>query len=610
MQALHSGLAYVCSEARRAAKPVVQTLTPILPTFGFGEGAVKQSISSCIHEMEANAFQENQGRHVLPGWLFWFTNVSEIKLYPASRPSQLNQTEYCHIPSELDWMIWANVTSNINQQLASWRIPYRFNISTNPAKYAPSTINSRPTQCLQNVRPEGKTVLAFVRHCDNPMSNGESIGGSLSECLITIRSDMSKSGYAHELAHLVTPHTFDGIPLASLHPDLLEAMCDPVAHGNELITSLSYWDFCRDAGYPDTSTHQINSKGEWGPMDLTMAKLATHKTHDNLHAQIHAEGVDKSYEWIRQNYGHRAAEQFVGSFVKTVFIHSMSAIVARNVKSELLLTIYRPMIHFLGTTLHLGMMNQLTMPLSAVDICAGVGMMGRTGKALTGVIGDAALLSSFVQLMRGNSDVMLQLVYATCGTTAGAAFSQLINGFIDVCVPTNREQRQVYLDLTKPSGIIGVIQEIPLNMLDMAVRKCGLSNKDAYEHIYSRMPTLIQGIVTIDKAIANVIEQYVSLQVMTSWIWKSDQQQADAKVQASVEQLSKTLNDVKTRFGPSDLPRTPSNTRSFGLTQPLPPLDLDRIMQDDPLLTTDVAAVTGIAQAASRQKDENVKKQQ
>jgi hypothetical protein len=30
---------------------------------------------------------------------------------------------------------------------------------------------------------------------------------------------------------------------------------------------------------------------------------------------------NKGYEWIRQNYGARAAEQHVGSFVKTVFIH-------------------------------------------------------------------------------------------------------------------------------------------------------------------------------------------------------------------------------------------------------------------------------------------------
>ena len=170
MQAFYSGFSYISSEARRAAKPVIETLTPILPTFGCDEAAVKQSINSCIHEMEAGAYQKNQDRDVHPGWLFWFENVSEIRLCPASRPSQLNQTENCHIPSKLDWTIWANVTSNINQQLASWHIPFRFNISTNPLQYGPDTVNSMPSQCMHNAHSEGKTAHIFVRHCDNPMS--------------------------------------------------------------------------------------------------------------------------------------------------------------------------------------------------------------------------------------------------------------------------------------------------------------------------------------------------------------------------------------------------------------------------------------------------------
>lgn len=609
MQALNSGISYFHSEARRVVKPVIETLTPILPTFGYGEAAVKQSISSCIHEMESRAFEGNQIFPTIPAWENWFNNVNEIKLYPASRSSQLNQTQNCHIPSEQDWTIWENVTSNINQQLASWRIPFRFNISTQLAQFGPDTVNSRPTQCMQNANPEGKTVDTFVRHCDNHMNNGVAIGGSQSECLITIKTDGHKAYYAHELAHLVAPHTFDAIPLASLHPDLLEAMCDPVAHGNELITSLSYASHCRDAGYPYTSNHQIDSKGEWGPIDMTMAKLATHKTRDDLHAQIHAEGVDKSYEWIRKNYGARAAEQFVGSFVKTVFIHSMSAIVARNVKDKESILLFRTVIHVFGNMLHLGMMSQTAEGLWLnLFQYAGSGMMGRTLNALVGVVGDAALLRSFVQIMRGNSDGMMQLVYATCGTTAGAAFSNLINGFIDTCAPANHEQRQVYLDMTKPSSLFGVTLDMSTIVLD----KIGVDTEAAKQNIYSRMPTLIQNVVTIDKAVANIIEQYVSLQVMTSWLWKKDQQKADAQVQASVVQLSETLGEVNVEFGPSDLPRVPTNISSFRPTQPVPPLVLDRILEDEPLMTTDAAAVTGVgsAQAASQYKSLEMKKAQ
>jgi hypothetical protein len=42
MQALYSGFFYIGSETRRAAKPVIESLTPILPTFGYGKALVKK----------------------------------------------------------------------------------------------------------------------------------------------------------------------------------------------------------------------------------------------------------------------------------------------------------------------------------------------------------------------------------------------------------------------------------------------------------------------------------------------------------------------------------------------------------------------------------------
>lgn len=596
MQALYSGFSYALSEAKRATKPVIETLTPILPTFGYGEAAVKQSVSSCIHEMESEALRRNQKNFVYAAWRPWFENVIEVKLYPASRPSQLNQTENCHIPSEQDWTIWGNVTSNINQQLASWHIPFRFNISTNLFPFEPNSEKTRPSSCKLHKHPEGNSVSIFVRHCDHPMVDGEPIGGSMGECLLTIKTDSPKAHYAHELAHIVSPHTFAAIPLASVHPDLLDAMCDAGAHGDEMITSLSYWNHCRDAGYPGTATHVLNSTGEWGPIDLTMAKLASHKTHDAIHAQIHAEGVDKGYEWIRQNYGARAAEQFVGSFVKSIFIHTMSAVAVRTFEDKRMLRLSKLLIHTIGNALHLGMMKQINTDLflmAGIQV-AGLGLMGKTAHAMIDVMGEVALLRSFVQMMRGNSDTMLQLVYATCGTAAGNLFSQMIFAFIERCAPTDSDQRNAYINMSKPTGMWGLISD------EVKQLKCLVTENDEEmdEYIYSHMPSLIQRFVEIDKAVANVIEQYVSLQVMTSWIWKSDQQKADAKVQASVEQLSDILGEVKTKFGPSDLPRVPTNTRSFGLTQPVPPLDLDRETDDDPLLFMDGTAVTGIGNAS------------
>ena len=610
MQALYSGISYAYSEASRATQPVISTLASMMPDIGPEEAAVKKSLSTCLHEMEAKtATTTTPLSRIHPLWNQSLKNITQIMLYPATRLSQLSQKQGCRIPNAQEWANWANVTSNINQQLDNWSIPFRFKISTEAARLGGSALNSSYNACLVSNDPNDHLLATFVRHCDNPESGGKVYGGLLDKCLITIKTDMPKSAYAHELAHIVSSHPHDAIPLASLHPDVLEAMCDPVTHGDELITSLSYWNRCKDMGFPDTSKHLENSRGEWGPIDLTMAKLAAHRDNNATHAQIHAEGVDKSYEWIKQNYGVRAAEQFAASFAKSVFIHSMSAIVARNVKDKMRLAVFRATIHVFANLVHLGMMGQLYIEpwLSAGNMCAGYGLMGRTVKALVGVIGEAAILSTFVRLMRGNTNAMLELVYATCGTAAGNLFSTMILRFIDLCAPTEQSQREAYLDLTKTTTLDSVSVEAAIVI---GVEKYGVDHKVIAEKIYSYLPTIIQRIVSIDAAVADIIENYVSLRVMTTWLWKTDEQKADAQVQASIDNLSTTLDAVIIDSTPSDPTLIPAYIRRFQAAQTVPAVEPFESIGDDPLISNDLAAVTGIGrtQADTQQRNLQIKK--
>lgn len=596
MDALYSGFSYASSELRRAAKPVIDTLAPILPTFGCGEAAVKQSVSSCIHEMEAGAIT---GFHVHQdgmGWSSGFSSVKRIVLYPLKDlASFFDPTDNCRDSTELEMGMMANVTRNINEQLASWGIPFRFELSDLYMSEA-DVLRKEANNCVSRGPNKDKMALAFA-HCDSPMVDGELVGGYQERCLIVLKSGEPKATFAHELSHVFSPHPFEAIPLSSLHPDVREAMCNGGAHGHETITSLSYWDYCQEVGHNDYWNHHENSRGQWGPIDLTLVKLATHKASDATHAKIHAEGVDKSYEWIRQNYGPRIAEQFTASFARSVFVHTMSAVAVRSISDKRLLRLTRLLIHAFGNLLQLGMMSQLDQsPLPFIAYCmAGTGAMGRSARAIIDVMGDAALLRSFVQYMRGNSDAMLQLVYATCGTAAGNLFSQLIYGLIEICAPTDAGQRNTYVEMTRPAGIYGMVIDAMMPMSPSEARE----RTDQLENILtSRLPGFVRSLISIDKAVAGVIREYVSLHVMTSWLWKTDQQKADAQVQASIDKLSATLDEVKSKFGPSDLPRVPSNTRSFRLSESVPPLDLDRATEDDPLLSTETAGVTGVGNAA------------
>lgn len=597
MQAVYSSFTYISSAASRATQPIVSTLASMMPAIAHEEASIKKSLSTCLHKMEAVSAGEMMRGENNPLWWESVTNITEIMLYPATRLSQLSQEHGCHIPNAQDWANWANVTSNINQQLENWSIPFRFNISTEAAKLNERALNSSDNQCFTVNIPGGRSLSTFVRHCDKPELNGEVISGSLDGCLITLQTGTPKSTYAHELAHIISTHPHDAIPLASLHPYVLEAMCDSGTHGHELITSLSYWTHCKDMGFPNTAKHVLNSRGEWGPIDLTMAKLAAHREHDATHAQIHAEGVDKSYEWIKKNYGVRAAEQFAASFAKSVFIHSMSAIVARTVKDKLILAVFRVTIHVFANLIHLGMMGQLNITpwLSAGHMCAGSGLMGRTVKALVGIFGEAAILRTFIRLMRGNTNAMLELVYGTCGTAAGNLFSTMILRFIDLCAPTEQSQREAYLDLTKTTTFHSVFVEAAILL---GAKIYGVDQNDIAENIYSHPPIIIQRIVTIDAAIADVIENYVSLQVMTSWLWKTDEQKANAQVQASVDKLSATLEEVSIESGPYDPTNIPDYIKSFQAAQTLPTVEAIESTEDDSLLFMDGAAVTGMGKAS------------
>jgi hypothetical protein len=142
----------------------------------------------------------------------------------------------------------------------------------------------------------------------------------------------------------------------------------------------------------------------------------------------------------------------------------------------------------------------------------------------------------------------------------------------------------------------------------LAIKIKGADQKRIAENIYSRLPSIIQRIVSIDAAVADVIENYVSLQVMTSWLWKTDQQKADAKVQASVDNLSNTINEVSEELSPSD--PTPTHIRRFQAAQTVPTIDPLESTEDESLLINDVAAFTGIrrSQFDSLQKKLQIKK--
>ena len=102
MQALHSSAIYVLNEVRRTTQPIIDTLAPIVPTFGCGQADVKESLHDCFHEMEGKAIEDNQSGQQIIGWTPAFSNFQKITLHPIREPAKAFETiDNCHPSSEI-----------------------------------------------------------------------------------------------------------------------------------------------------------------------------------------------------------------------------------------------------------------------------------------------------------------------------------------------------------------------------------------------------------------------------------------------------------------------------------------------------------------------------
>ena len=78
MDALYSGFSYASNEIRRAAQPAIDAMAAVLPTFGCGEGAVKQSAGNLIHELESRTIVENHANKNSMGWGSTFSSIKKL----------------------------------------------------------------------------------------------------------------------------------------------------------------------------------------------------------------------------------------------------------------------------------------------------------------------------------------------------------------------------------------------------------------------------------------------------------------------------------------------------------------------------------------------------
>jgi len=105
MQAIYSGFSYIGSEARRATKPIIEDLAPIISTSDHDEPKIKQSLGKLINEIEDKNIKNTESYVSHPLLRQIYTNITKIRLYPASRQSQLNTDQGCRIPNEQEWDI-------------------------------------------------------------------------------------------------------------------------------------------------------------------------------------------------------------------------------------------------------------------------------------------------------------------------------------------------------------------------------------------------------------------------------------------------------------------------------------------------------------------------
>lgn len=345
----------------------------------------------------------------------------------------------CRIPTDSEINVIGQVIDHINSQLRDWGMPNiqiynQLKQSTLPGARIPYN----PEKASISISSCGKlspSVAGYMSRSFFRLIEQENDLRAIPNPSIVLARKNNfwiRPGYrnlvAHEIAHLVGTHPQGVVDLDTLHPDMLQYMCEQPGH-HQLGSVLIYKQECLLRGY-DADVLTVNLTGDkFGDLELAqMVRFYGNTEAERADSREFA--VQRVVQGLRNNYGQKVASHAVAAFCATASKRVLQHAIDQSGASPAAKEKLQSAVNLLSNVLRLAILAQMLGIYSTGVTALGVPIassVSSTVQSVARLLSAAGLSMLMLSAIRGNSDTLYSLLACLGGQTAGALAGELFN---------------------------------------------------------------------------------------------------------------------------------------------------------------------------------------
>lgn len=333
--------------------------------------------------------------------------------------------------------------------------------------------------------------------------------------------------YTHELGHaLGLPHPQDIYDLKKLDPDFAQLLCEG-APGHAPATMV-YQSSCAAAGYFMALDRELSSDRRFSPIDVCSLQIQTTNQTQQDAALDRCE--NQFFDAIAAAYGWRVAGYAVANLVAETVEGVLQQAVARSIVDPAKQDCAFVAVKLVSKMIQAALLVQMTtgaIPISAVGYLGVTtfaserifksGLLGAPLRALLEWAGHLNLLTILAGAIRGNVWPAAVFGSAVGGKSVGKIIVAIFEAVLEQIAPPDHLQKEALqkartAPAIDPNGRVANFHAA----LNSAV-------PSSLEPVAKKMRDFCDGLT-------KAVDEYINLNCLTSWIYKSDQEEINTAV--------------------------------------------------------------------------------
>ncbi|MDH4396815.1 MAG: hypothetical protein QE278_14140 [Limnobacter sp.] len=528
-----------------------------------GLGFDRKSVSTAVREFLARSQQNSIYSKVLQdalrsgGPLSAPSNpLNPIQIWGTGRLTQVDgNTHGCETPNRTEASVIQKVVDTINAQFKAFGMEQlRMEFSTESNTAAP------------DIR---------IAVCDTTYdgSRGYLANASPTAEVVLRRGDVSPWLVSHELTHLVGDHPDAFVDLKQINPLITQSMCEKGPSGYPA-SNLMYRAQCADLnilerqGSDNFQVVDYTKPPQMGEFELARFKQAYGTQSAKAIESAREFSSNQFTDRIRNDYGAKMSAQFTASMVG----QALSTLLGNAVENTEALNPSQKQVLHHAVRLLVFSAQGLMMSPNSMSMVFGAGLMAagclsHSMRSVGQLLGQIGLAQVFMDMLRQNSQSAYALVYALAGHHAGRIVGECVSSvFLG-----GLERTKKYLDTQyggyKPNPNVSDF------LVDALTEKVDSHAWPQPMHALALNTQRVLNVLQkVDRAMAKVLDQAVSLNGLYSLLFKTPAVEADVDLQVNPHATRHNVSPSAPP-APDSVPSTPGDIE-LAIAKPLSPSEL------------------------------------